>query len=46
MMELTKAEKVLHRETVKELKGHAKRLYMARVAQALGRGGLKYHYIL
>ena len=38
-MELTETEKVLHRETVKELKGHAKRLYMARVAQTLGRGG-------
>jgi hypothetical protein len=39
MMELTETEKVLHQETVKELKGHAKRLYMARVAQTLGRGG-------
>ena len=38
-MELTKTEKALHEETVKELKGHAKRLYMARVAQTLGRGG-------
>ena len=38
-MELTETEKVLHQETVKELKGHAKRLYMARVAQTLGRGG-------
>lgn len=38
-MELTETEKVLHRETVKELKGHARRLYMARVAQTLGRGG-------
>ena len=38
-MELTETEKVLHQETVKELKGHAKRLYMARVAQVLGRGG-------
>jgi hypothetical protein len=39
MMELTETEKVLHQGTVKELKGHAKRLYMARVAQTLGRGG-------
>jgi hypothetical protein len=38
-MELTETEKVLHQETVKELKGHARRLYMARVAQTLGRGG-------
>lgn len=39
MMELTETEKVLHQETVKALKGHARRLYMARVAQTLGRGG-------
>ena len=38
-MELRETEKVLHQETVKELKGHARRLYMARVAQTLGRGG-------
>lgn len=38
-MELTEAEKVLHQETVKELKGHTRRLYMARVAKTLGRGG-------
>jgi hypothetical protein len=38
-MKLTIAEKQLHQETVKELKGHTKRLYMARVAQTLGRGG-------
>ena len=38
-MKLTIAEKQLHQETVKELKGGAKRLYMARVAQTLGRGG-------
>ena len=38
-MELTETEKILHQETVKELKGHVKRLYMARVAQTLGRGG-------
>jgi hypothetical protein len=38
-MKLTTAEKQLHQETVKELRGHAKRLYMARVAQTLGRGG-------
>jgi hypothetical protein len=38
-MELTEMEKELHRETAKELKGPARRLYMARVAQNLGRGG-------
>jgi hypothetical protein len=38
-MKLTAVEKQLHQETVKELTGHAKRLYMARVAQTLGRGG-------
>lgn len=38
-MKLTIAEKQLHQETVKELIGRAKRLYMARVAQTLGRGG-------
>jgi len=38
-LKLTIAEKQLHQETVKELKGGAKRLYMARVAQTLGRGG-------
>lgn len=38
-MNLTTAEKQLHQETVKALKGGAKRLYMARVAHTLGRGG-------
>ena len=38
-MKLSQAEKELHQETVKELKGSAKRLYMARVAKTLGRGG-------
>ena len=38
-MKLTAAEKVLHQERVKELKGHARRLYMARVANGMGRGG-------
>jgi hypothetical protein len=31
--------RLLHQETVKELTGQAKRLYRARVAQTLGRGG-------
>jgi hypothetical protein len=38
-LNFTEAEKQLHQETVKALKGGAKRLYMARVAQTLGRGG-------
>jgi len=38
-MKLTAAEKVLHQERVRQLKGHARRLYMARVAHAMGRGG-------
>lgn len=38
-MKLTAAEKQLHQETIKALTGRAKRLYMARVAQTLGRGG-------
>ena len=38
-MKLTAAEKVLHQERVRQLKGHARRLYMARVANAMGRGG-------
>ena len=38
-MKLTVAEKQLHQETVKALTGCEKRLYMARVAKTLGRGG-------
>ena len=38
-MNLTAAEKVLHQERVRQLKGHARRLYMARVARTIGRGG-------
>lgn len=38
-MTLSAAEKHLHLETIKALRGPAKRLYMARVAQTLGRGG-------
>ena len=38
-LKLTIAEKQLHQETIKELTGRAKRLYMARVAQTWGRGG-------
>jgi hypothetical protein len=38
-VKLTSAEKALHQERVRQLKGHARRLYMARVAHAMGRGG-------
>jgi hypothetical protein len=38
-MKLGAAEKQLHQETVKALCGPAKRLYMAGVAETLGRGG-------
>ena len=38
-MELAETERMLHQETAKELKGHARCLYMARVAKTLGRGG-------
>jgi hypothetical protein len=38
-LKLSTAEKQLHQETIKALTGRAKRLYMARVAQTLGRGG-------
>lgn len=38
-MTLTEAEKQLHQETLKVLKGAEKRRYMARVARTLGRGG-------
>lgn len=39
---VTPAEKEMYMETAKELKGHQKRLYMARVVKALGRGGQEY----
>jgi len=41
-MEVSAAEKEMYIETVKELKGSAKRVYMARVVKALGRGGQAY----
>ena len=39
---VTPAEKEMYLETAKQLKGHQKRLYMARVVKALGRGGQEY----
>jgi len=39
---VTPAEKEMYIETAKQLKGHQKRLYMARVVKALGRGGQEY----
>jgi hypothetical protein len=38
-MKLTEAEKEMYLETAQQLKGHQRRLYMARVVKALGRGG-------
>jgi len=38
-MKLTEAEKEMYIETAKQLKGHQRRLYMARVVKVLGRGG-------
>ena len=38
-MQVSEAEKEMYIETAKQLKGHARRLYMARVVKALGRGG-------
>ena len=39
---VTENEKEMYKETAKQLKGHEKRLYMARVVKALGRGGQEY----
>ena len=39
---IAQSEKEMYIETAKELKGHQKRLYMARVVKALGRGGQEY----
>jgi hypothetical protein len=38
-MKLTEAEKEMYLETAQQLKGHQRRLYMARVVKVLGRGG-------
>jgi hypothetical protein len=38
-MQVSEAEKEMYIETAKQLKGPARRLYMARVVKALGRGG-------
>ena len=38
-MHISEAEKELYIETAKQLKGHARRLYMARVVKVLGAGG-------
>jgi hypothetical protein len=38
-MQVSEAEKEMYIETAKQLKGYARRLYMARVVKALGRGG-------
>ena len=41
-MQVSAAEKEMYIETAKQLKGHARRLYMARVVKALGRGGQSF----
>jgi hypothetical protein len=38
-MKVSEIEKALYIETAKQLHGHARRLYMARVVKALGQGG-------
>ena len=38
-MQISEAEKEMYIETAKQLKGQARRLYLARVVKALGRGG-------
>lgn len=38
-MQISEAEKELYMETAKQLKGYARRLYMARVVKVLGAGG-------
>jgi len=38
-IELSEAQKGLYRATVKALKGHERRLFMARVVKLLGKGG-------
>jgi hypothetical protein len=38
-MQVSKAEKEMYVETAKQLKGHTRRLFMARVVKALGPGG-------
>ena len=42
MRKFAQAEKEMYIETAKSLKGHQKRLYMARVVKALGYGGQEY----
>ena len=41
-MQVSEAEKEMYIETAKQLKGHARRLYMARVVKALGRGSQSF----
>lgn len=38
-MQVSEAEKEMYIETAKQFKGHARRLYMARVVKAIGQGG-------
>jgi hypothetical protein len=41
-MQISEAEKEMYLETAKQLKGHARRVYMARVVKVLGPGGQWY----
>lgn len=41
-MQVSAAEKEMYIETAKQLKGHDKRVYMARVVKVLGHGGQAY----
>jgi hypothetical protein len=42
MMKISELEKALYIETAKQLHGHARRLYRARVVKALGEGGQRW----
>ena len=42
MKTVTPDEKEMYIETAKQLSGHQKRVYMARVVKTLGRGGQRY----
>ena len=41
-MQVSEVEQEMYMETAKQLKGHARRLFMARVVKALGQGGQWY----
>ncbi len=39
LIEISEAQKRLYQDTARALKGHERRVFMARVVQSLGRGG-------